>query len=63
MKTNARWRSEEHTHVEHFEGDTGGATGDKGYLLPFKRRSPETEDVHEGPRGDSRAGKRAQPPR
>ena len=36
-----------------------GATWAKGHLLPFLRRSPETEDVHTGPRDDARAGKRA----
>ena len=28
------------------------AAGGKGYLSPFSRRSPETEDAHKGPRDD-----------
>ena len=50
---------EEHAHVEYFRGNAGGAVGGKGYLFPFLRRSPETTDVHKGPRDDVRAGKRA----
>ena len=53
-KTGARGGPEEHAH-----GNAGGAAGGKGYLLPFLRRSPQTEDVHKGPWDDVRAGKRA----
>ena len=53
-KTGARGGPEEHAHVEYFGGNARGAAGGKGYLLPFLRRSPETEDVHKGPRDDVR---------
>ena len=45
-KTGARGGPEEHAHIEYSGGNAGGAAGGKGYLLPFSRRSPETEDVH-----------------
>ena len=44
---------------QHFKGNAGGAAGGNGYLLPFLRRSAETEDVHKGPRDDVRASKSA----
>ena len=57
-KTGARGGQEEHAHVE-YSGGNAGAAGGKVYLVPFSRRSPETEDVHKGPRDDVRAGKSA----
>ena len=53
-KTGARGGPEEHTHVENFGGNAGGAAGGKGNHRPFLRRRPETEDVHKGPGDDVR---------
>ena len=57
-KTGARGGPEEHADAEYFWA-TRVAAGGNGYLSPFLRRSPETTDVHKGPRDDVRAGKRA----